>query len=394
MPSYQDFERDYHADDRDEVLARMRAEQGQAPPPTSTFPGAPTGQSPNGTTVGSASTGTERNPANAPSGSTGQSLASAWNNIPTRQFEGSTPPPPGQNPSRLGASGASVPTGGTQPFDRTAFRDQWMAMPEDRATQDAFLRQYGLTPDGAGRVTLPTGEVLDLRFGARAGGLRPTWTAVGGSGDGGSGSGSGGGRGSSGTPSTSVVPNNPNSGMPTGVSGQLYQTLLDRINQSTNVGRNDPTIRGQADAYSANEERARRNYLADLAERSGPNANLRGEQRLASERAGQRTGTFESSLMAQELTARRNEIQQSLQQLGGQLTADQQIALQRELGLLNNAIQRAQVDNQSRGLDLQGRGLDQQWQSTLLNNQQFMQQLGLQAEDRGSYWDAVRSGLL
>jgi hypothetical protein len=124
---------------------------------------------------------------------------------------------------------------------------------------------------------------------------------------------------------------------------QLYDELLSRATQGLKIDRNDPIIRDQADAYSANLERSKRNDLADLAERSGPLANLRGETRLANERMGQAAGAFEAQLMGRELTARRDEIAQALSSMQGLLTTEQQLALQRELGLLNNAIQQQQL---------------------------------------------------
>jgi hypothetical protein len=75
--------------------------------------------------------------------------------------------------------------------------------------------------------------------------------------------------------------------------GDLMNLLMQRI-QRPDVTANDPTVRAQADAYSANQTRGSRNYLADLAEKAGPLANLQGESRLASERAAQSSGAFES----------------------------------------------------------------------------------------------------
>lgn len=135
--------------------------------------------------------------------------------------------------------------------------------------------------------------------------------------------------------STSTAP-----GPPNGIQGQLYQMLLNRAQQGTAVNPNDPNIRQQVDPYSASIERERRNYLADTAERSGPMANLHGEERLSRERAGQATGTFESQLIGREIQSKRDEIQSALSQLGSQLTADQQLALQKELGYLDDATKR------------------------------------------------------
>lgn len=159
--------------------------------------------------------------------------------------------------------------------------------------------------------------------------------------------------------------------------GSQYQDLLDQLvarsKQSLAVNRNDPTIRAQADPYSANVERSSRNYLADMAEKAGPNANLQGEARMAAERSGQASGLFESQLIGRELDSRRTEIQNALSQMGSMLTSQQQMALQKELALINDSTQRLGIQSQQ---------------------DQFDKNLGFQVDDRSSYWDALRSGLL
>ncbi len=168
----------------------------------------------------------------------------------------------------------------------------------------------------------------------------------------------------------------------------MWNRLWAQAQQGLNVDpQTNPVIRAQADAYSANEQRAGRNYIADLAEKAGPYANLRGEQRMVSERIGQRTGANEAGLVADEIKAKRDEIAQALAMLSGQLSGDETRALQEQLALYDNAIREKQVG-------LQQQGLDQDWQRTLLGNELSWADLGLNAEDRASYWDAVRSGLL
>lgn len=166
----------------------------------------------------------------------------------------------------------------------------------------------------------------------------------------------------------------------------LYGRYSDRATQGLAIDRNDPTIRAQADAYSANEQRSARSYLADAAEKAGPYANLRGEQRLSAERVGQRTGTFEAELMARELTSRREEIAQALAGMGGMLSGEQARALQNKLGMFDNLIRQ-------QGVNLQGQSLDQDWQRALMQNDQFLRGLGLEAWDRENYWDSVHRGL-
>jgi hypothetical protein len=167
---------------------------------------------------------------------------------------------------------------------------------------------------------------------------------------------------------------------------QLFGMWMDRAKQPL-VDRNNPAIRAQADANAANETRAQRNYMADLAENAGPLANLRGEQRMSAERLGQRTGGFEAELIGRELTQQRAEQADALRAMSGMLSGDQMREAQQRMGLLDQAIR-------ERGLNLQAAGLGQDWQRALLQNQQFMADLGLRAEDRSSYWDALRRGML
>lgn len=255
--------------------------------------------------------------------------------------------PQSQRPPQQGGSG--VPQAGSQPFQREQFRDAWMATGSDKAAQDQLLAQHGLTPDAAGRVTLPTGEVMDLRYGARAGGTQATWTGAGGAKAGQSPGGwEAGGSPAVGAPGASGgVPGAGGAPPPAGVSKELYDTLLARAKQGTTIDRMDPNIRQQVDPFTAQQERARRDYLADVAEREGPRTNLRGEERLAAERAGQASGLFESQLIGRELDARRQEIESALQQLGNRLTVDQQQALQRELAQLDDATRRLGIRSQA-----------------------------------------------
>lgn len=167
----------------------------------------------------------------------------------------------------------------------------------------------------------------------------------------------------------------------------LYQQLSDRAHQGLAIDRNDPVIRAQADAFNANQQRASRDYLSDLAEKSGPYANLRGEQRMQAEKTGQATGGFEAQLMGRELQSRRAEIQDALNGQAGLLSADQVHQLQRELGLMDNNIKQQQLGLSARGLDLQGQGQNNQ-------NTQFYDTLGFNNATQSSYWDAVRRGLI
>ena len=157
----------------------------------------------------------------------------------------------------------------------------------------------------------------------------------------------GGGGGGSGA----YIPGQGVPGMGTALGGQwgqransLYDLLMQRAGQSLNIDRNDPIIRNQSDNYAAMQERAMRNYLGNVAEQSGPNANISAERRSAAEKQAQATSGFEAQLMGNELGARRGEIAQALSGAQGFLTNQQQMALQELLGQLGLAQQAYQFD--------------------------------------------------
>lgn len=186
-----------------------------------------------------------------------------------------------------------------------------------------------------------------------------------------------------GTPSipSAPTPSGPDPDVNKARNEELYRLLLERATQSREINPNDPIIRNQANAFTAADERARRQAIADLAEQGGQYRNIRGEKRMSAEAAGQRAGAFQAELMGRELTARRAEITQALQEMGSLLTSDQQLALQRELGLLDAAIrkQNADTDVSRLGIERDRVGVERG-------------RLGLDAEDRASYWDWIRRG--
>lgn len=181
---------------------------------------------------------------------------------------------------------------------------------------------------------------------------------------------------------------------------QLYNTLMQRAQQGTNIDRNNPIIRAQADAFSANEERSRRNYLSDLAEKSGPNANLRNEARMSAEKVGQSTGGFEAELMGRELGARRQEISEALNSAQGLLTEEQRLALTNELHRLDDATRRFGIQTQDKqyyaGLGQNQRQFDQDlgYRNRALDqgDAQFRDRLGFDYADRSNYWDSLYRG--
>lgn len=118
---------------------------------------------------------------------------------------------------------------------------------------------------------------------------------------------------------------------------QFYDLLMSRINQGLAVDRTDPNVRAQVDPFVAQQTRASRNYLDDIAEGGrGRPLNMQSEQRLASERLGQQAGLFEAEVIGREMSARRDEIAQALSLYGGRLTSEERVMLERELGYLND----------------------------------------------------------
>jgi len=137
-----------------------------------------------------------------------------------------------------------------------------------------------------------------------------------------------------------------------GPGGQLYGDIQSQIQQAENpVTPQDPIIKAQTDAYRAEQDRAARSALSQAAESQGPNANLSAVQRSLAEQGAQATGSMQANLMSQELGARRQMLQNLLQQGAGVMTSQQQMAIQDELAKLQLAEQESQY---SRGLAEQG----------------------------------------
>lgn len=115
----------------------------------------------------------------------------------------------------------------------------------------------------------------------------------------------------------------------------LWDMLMGRAGQSLVPGSKDPLIANQVNAFSAQNQRAGRDYIDDLAESRGPISNLQGEKRLMAEKQGQAVGGFQATLMQRETDARRQEIQQALNGAMGFLNERDRMALQRELEYLS-----------------------------------------------------------
>lgn len=263
--------------------------------------------------------------------------------------------------------GFQAPAAPANAWNREEFRDKSMSRQVGMTAAD-FIAQNGgisggirMVPGSQDKVILPTGEVMDLSINANAQGQ--------GTGNGWTGQGHWNGSavvpyGSPGAPGGGGAAGGASSGQSSMTSEMtlkqqqdeaLRQKLLDRFtsraDQSLTIDRNDPVIRAQADAYSANEQRAQRNYLADIAEKRGPIANIQGEQRMAAERVGQRTGGFEAELMGRELTSKRTEIATALESMRGMLTTSQELALREKLAQMDDAISRMKLQQDQTQFD-------------------------------------------
>lgn len=289
----------------------------------------------------------------------------------------------GGQPANGGTGGQpQTPAQGTaNAWNREQFRDAWQS--RGMVTRND-LRNYaatiGATVDSAGRVRLPSGEVIDMMEGwsgaGETGQGRASWGGVGGGG--GAAAGAGGAGGGAGAGGGGLTPAQQSE------RDQLYNELLQRSRQSLAVDRNDPTIRAQADPFIAQMERQRRNDLADLAEREGQGSNLRGEERLGRERAGQQAGQLEAELIGREIGARRNEIQAALLQRGDMLTNEQKNALQRELAQLEDATRRLQIQSEANTASMRESG----------EMDRFLRNLAAQQSERDTYWDRFDRGLM
>ena len=193
----------------------------------------------------------------------------------------------------------------------------------------------------------------------------------------------------------------------------LWQQLMDRAKQGINVTREDQAVRGQADAYSAQEERARRNFLSDTAERNSPYSTGTMDQaaRMSAASMGQRVGAMEASLIGKEIQTRRNEIQHALDSMGSLLTEQQRQALTKELAQMDNALERHRIDSQgsqfAAGLSQADRHFydqlrqsdkfggwdnDFRWAQLGQGDSQWRDRMGFDVQSQRNFWDWLQRG--
>lgn len=283
--------------------------------------------------------------------------------------------------------------------------------PNDMENALPYIQQLypGTTFDGKDTITIPGYGSFDVLQGRSTGAWTPQWLPTGNNGDG------TGGANYTNASGTQVDHNGNQLPATSGMSGvrpgeivnetdriqkeqdarlrqQLIDTLMARSTQSLNVdAKTDPNIRNQADPYAAAQTRAARSTLSSLAEKSSPYSDLSAQTRLANEHAAQNSGGFEAQLIGREIDARRQEIQSALTSMGNLLTEEQRQALTRELAQLSDATQRYGIDSSATTAK---NAQNLSWNEAMMQNQQFLDQLGFNTTDRASYWDAVRSGAI
>ena len=124
----------------------------------------------------------------------------------------------------------------------------------------------------------------------------------------------------------------------------LFNQLMKTSQESLSVSPNDPIIKSQTDAYSADQQRQMLAEQQQFSAGHGPFTDLSAEIAATNEKAGQNTAGYQATLMGNEVTARRQEIQSALSGAQGLLTAEQQMQLQEELDRLNLQEQAYQFD--------------------------------------------------
>lgn len=258
-------------------------------------------------------------------------------------------------PQQNMASFGGGPAAPASSFNREGFRDAWMGTGTDVGAQNALLGQHGLTADQAGRVRLPTGEMLDLRIGAKEGRNQAGWTTVAGEeskyGQGGGGGGGGYGGGPSG-------PGGGAGGAGGGFQDQIRQLLMTQLQGlSKPIDENDPAIAGELASQSRGIERDRQARRAAMAERAASQGLLSGgassgafDADVASgfEDASQRKSDVRSQLFARELGSRRNQLAQMLSLATQSGDAESARALQLQLGQMDNELRKMGLSEQAR----------------------------------------------
>lgn len=134
-------------------------------------------------------------------------------------------------------------------------------------------------------------------------------------------------------------------------TNDLYHMLNTEATQNPIPSPNDPVIKAQTNAYNAQATRDMRNYMNELAEKGGPNANLGAQGMQAAEQVAQGAGQFQGTLMQNELNARRQQIQEALTGMGNLLSDQQRMQLQNQLAIMDNLLGQASLEQNAYAFD-------------------------------------------
>ena len=394
-PSYEDFQRDYWAPDREQVLASMAPKPPDAPSVSAPTPAPSSGgyQPPTGGISGYGSTPP---PAPAPAPATSgtslpgdpnlpgygdMSTSNPWRDSLTYQqimqiSQSGASPTTGINGGggmpQVGSAGATTPV--PAGFDATKWNDPTKSDPKydighivasggtNEQVQALLAQKYpGWSLVGTDKIQDPQGNIFDFRF-DQEGANRPMWEGVGGPGFPAAGA----------TGSTSGTIGGQVSGAATGgapqnsaFSDQVRQILLGQLGGLTGpVTSNDPAIKAEMDAQTAGADRLRREQRAADAERQAMNGLLNGgqssgafEQNVASGFEGeqQQLSGVRAQLFTREIQSRRQQVAQLLAQAMQSGDQESQRNLQYQLALMDDALRRLGLaQNQSQFNDTFG----------------------------------------
>lgn len=111
---------------------------------------------------------------------------------------------------------------------------------------------------------------------------------------------------------------------------ELRNLLMSKASQPVYVDPNDPTIKANADAYTADMTRAGNSFLSRQAEKGGPYGDMGAAYRSVGEKVGQASADYRGKLINDMASGRRQEIAGALAGLGGNVSTDEATRLRQE----------------------------------------------------------------
>lgn len=331
QPSYEDFQRDYWAPDREQVLAGMAPKPPEAPSVSAPAAPAPTSSAPY--TPPNGNTGIS---GYGPGGVPAPAVTSAGSPAPTAAPWQQTATPGGFDQGKWNDPNKSDPK-----YDIGHMVASGMS--NDQIAQYVAQKFPGWSIVGTDTIRDPQGNVFDFRR-DQEGANAPFWEQAGGGAGGvGGGTGTAGAAGGLGTQGAN--------GFNSGFSDQVRQALMQQLGIASNpVTGNDPGIKAEMDAQTAGADRLRRDQRASDAERQAMNGLLNGgqssgafEQNVSSgfENEQQQLSGVRAQLFTREIQSRRTQVAQLLAQAMQSGDAESQRNLQYQLAQLDEAYRRA-----------------------------------------------------